>query len=151
MPATKAALKIERAFWDTSAIVPLCCHQDTSQEMRRIARKIKRVAAWWGTTVEARSAFSRLVRDDKMTARDLQKAVARLDVHRASWVEILPSDRVREIAEGLPDQYGLRVLDSFQLAAALVWCKEQPRGRLFVCCDARLSDAATKVGFEVIS
>ena len=150
MPATKAAPKIERAFWDTSAIVPLCCHQDISQEMRRIARRVKRVAAWWGTTVEARSAFSRLVRDGKMTARDLQKAVARLDVHRASWVEVQPSDRVREIAEGLPEQYGLRALDSFQLAAALVWCKEQPRGRLFVCCDARLSDAATKAGFDVL-
>jgi hypothetical protein len=70
-----------------------------------------------------------------MTARGLQQAVARLDVHRASWVEVLPGDRVREIVEALPEQYGLRSLDSFQPAAALVWCKEQPRGRLFVCCD----------------
>src|SRR5215212_4001035 len=92
--SVKAALKIERAFWDTSAIVPLCCHQDESQEMRRIARRIKRVAAWWGTTVEARSAFSRLVRDGLITARGLRQAVARLDVHRASWVEVLPGDRV---------------------------------------------------------
>jgi predicted nucleic acid-binding protein len=148
--SAKAAQKIERAFWDTSAVVPLCCHQDASQEMRRIARKIRRVAAWWGKTVEARSAFSRLVRDGKMTARGLQQAVARLDVYRASWVEMLPGDRVREVAEGLPEQFGLRALDSFQLAAALVWCKEQPRGRLFVCCDARLAEAATKAGFDVL-
>jgi hypothetical protein len=67
--SAKAAPKIERAFCDTSAIVPLCCHQDESQEMRRIARRIKRVAAWWGTMVEAQSAFSRLVRDGKMTAQ----------------------------------------------------------------------------------
>lgn len=146
----KAAPKIERAFWDTSAIVPLCCQQVASQEMRRTARRIKRVAAWWGTTVEARSAFSRLARDGQMSARGLQQAVARLVVHRASWVEVLPSDRVREIAEGLPGQYGLRALDSFQLAAALVWCKEQPRGRLFVCCDARLAEAATKAGLDVL-
>lgn len=148
--STKAAPKIERAFWDTSAIVPLCCHQDESQEMRRIARRIKRVAAWWGTTVEAHSAFSRLARDGNITVRGLKQAVARLQVYRASWVEVLPSDRVREVAEGLPEQYGLRALDSFQLAAALVWCKEQPRGRLFVCCDVRLSDAATKAGFDVL-
>lgn len=148
--SAKAAPKIERAFWDTSAIVPSCCQQDVSQEMRRIARRIKRVAAWWGTTVEARSAFSRLVRDGKMTARGLQQAVARLEVHSASWVKVLPGDRVKEIAEGLPEQYGLRVLDSFQLAAALVWCKEQPRGRLFVCCDARLAEAAMKAGFDVL-
>jgi len=148
--SAKSAPKIERAFWDTSAIVPLCCQQDASQEMRRIARRIKRVAAWWGTSVEARSAFSRLVRDGQMTARGLQQAAARLEVYRASWVEVQPGDRVREIAEGLPEQYGLRALDSFQLAAALAWCKEQPRGRLFVCCDARLAEAAQKAGFDVL-
>src|ERR671939_1612416 len=111
--SAKDAPKIERAFWDTSAIVPLCCQQDASQEMRRIARRIKRVAAWWGTTVEAKSAFSRLVRDGKMTARGLQQATARLNVYRASWVEVLPGDRVREIAEGLPERHRLRTLDSF--------------------------------------
>src|SRR5215210_3048161 len=148
--SSKTAPKIERAFWDTSAIVPLCCHQDASQEMRRIARRIRRVAAWWGTAVEARSAFSRLVRDGKMTARDLKQAVARLEVQRMTWIELLPSDRVREIAETLPEQYGLRALDSFQLAAALVWCKEQPRGRWFVCYDVRLAEAATKAGFDVL-
>ncbi len=148
--SAKAAPKIERAFWDTSAIVPLCCQQDTSQEMRRIARRTKRVAAWWGASVEARSTFSRLVRDGQRTARGLQQAVARLEVHRASWVEVLPGDRLREIAEALPEQYGLRALDSFQLTAGLAWCREQPRGRLFVCCDARLADAATKTGFDVL-
>jgi hypothetical protein len=44
----------------------------------------------------------------------------------------------------------LRALDSFQLAAALVWCKEMPRGRQFVCCDVRLAEAATKAGFDVL-
>jgi len=63
---------------------------------------------------------------------------------------VLPSDRVRGIAETLPEQYGLSALDSFQLAAALLWCKEQPRGRFFVCCDARLAEAATKAGFDVL-
>jgi predicted nucleic acid-binding protein len=118
--------------------------------MRGVARRLKRVAAWCGTTVEARSAFSRLVRDGRMTARGLKQAVARLEVQRASWIEVLPSYRVRELAETLPERYGLRALDSFQLAAALVWCKEQPRGRLFVCCDVRLADAATKAGFDVL-
>jgi len=81
--SAKAAPKIERAFWDTSAVVPLCCRQDVSQDLRRIARRIRRVAAWWGTAVEARSAFSRLVRDGKMTANGLKQAVARLEVHKA--------------------------------------------------------------------
>ncbi|MGH9968895.1 MAG: hypothetical protein ACREBG_14000 [Pyrinomonadaceae bacterium] len=46
--------------------------------------------------------------------------------------------------------YGLRALDSYHLAAALVWCKEQPRGRLFVCCDVRLAEVATKAGVDVL-
>ena len=146
----KPALHIERAVWDTSAIIPLCCHQEASQGLRRTARRIRRVVAWWGTTVEARSAFSRLLRDGKISARGWKQAIARLDVQRASWLEVLPSERVREIAETLPEQYGLRALDSFQLASALVWCKEQPRGRLFVCCDLRLSEAGVKAGFEVL-
>jgi predicted nucleic acid-binding protein len=141
--------KIERAFWDTSSIVPLCCHQDASQELRRLARRTKRIVAWWGTTVEARSAFSRLLREGKMTTRGLNQAIARLEVQCAFWIEVLPSERAREIAETLPDQYGLRALDSFQLSAALVWCREQPRGRWFVCADTRLAEVATKVGFSV--
>jgi hypothetical protein len=36
----------------------------------------------------------------------------------------------------------MRILDSFHLAGVLDWCKEQLRGRLFVCCDVRLAEAA---------
>jgi predicted nucleic acid-binding protein len=146
----EAAPKSERAFRDTSAIVPLCCHQGEFQKMRCIACRIKRVAAWWGTTVEVQSAFSCLVRNGKMTAQGLNQAAARFGVKRTSWIELLPSDHVRKIAETLPEQYGLRALDSFQLAAALAWCKEQPRGRWLVCCDVRLADAATKADFDVL-
>lgn len=85
-----------------------------------------------------------------MSRKTLNQAIARLELQRAAWSEILPSERVRELAEELPGQYGLRALDSFQLAAALVWCKEHPRGRLFVCCDVRLSSVATQVGFVVL-
>ena len=141
---------IERAFWDTSAIVPLCVRQEPSSELRRLARRIKRFAVWWGSTVEARSAFNRLLRDGSMSSRGLNQAIDRLQIQRAAWTEILPSGRVRELAEELPNRFGLRALDSFQLAAALVWCKEHPRGRLVVSCDLRLSLAATEAGFTVL-
>jgi hypothetical protein len=68
---------------------------------------------------------------------------------RLGWREIVTGEKLRLIAEGLPDTYGLRALDSFQLAAALVWCKEKPRGRVFICDDVRLIDAARKVGFKI--
>jgi len=50
----------------------------------------------------------------------------------------------------LPEKFGLRSLDAFQLASALVWCRERPRNRPFVTADGRLGGAAESVGFELI-
>ena len=143
-------MKTSRTFWDTSATVPLCCRQGASSELRRLRRQQPLVVVWWGITLEARSALVRLAREGKLSERGLPQAVARLEAQRPSWLEVLPSDKVRSLAEALPEQYGLRALDSFQLAAALIWCRERPRGRLFVCCDLVLAEASTKAGFDVV-
>jgi hypothetical protein len=68
---------------------------------------------------------------------------------RDQWREIAPSDKLRSLAETLPDAYGLLALDSFQLAAALVWRKETPKGRVFVCADRNLANAAQRAGFII--
>jgi hypothetical protein len=99
--------------------------------------------------VESRSALTRLLREGKLSANGLQQAIARLDAQSQSWLEVLPSDKVKNLAVSMPEQYNLRALDSFQLAAALVWCRERPRGRLFVCCDVVLTEAAIKAGFDI--
>lgn len=138
------------AFWDTSAIVPLCCQQGLSQGLRKLWRETAHVVVWWGTTVEVRSAISRLHGEGTISVKGRQQALARLEVLRQEWREITPSEKARRLAEGLPDAYGLRALDSFQLAAALVWCGEQPKNRLFVCADAKLSASAQTVGFTVV-
>ena len=43
----------------------------------------------------------------------------------------------------------LRAADAFQLAAALVWCRERTAGAGFVCLDGRLREAVAREGFEV--
>lgn len=63
---------------------------------------------------------------------------------------MMPSDKARRLAEGLPDGYDLRALDSFQLATALVWCNEKPKNRVSVCDDSKLSAAAQMTGFTVV-
>jgi hypothetical protein len=146
----KTKRKASIAFWDTSAIVPLCCQQNLSQSMRKRWRETTRVVVWWGTTVEVRSAISRLHSEGILTTKGRQHALARLEVLRQEWREMMPSDKARSLAEGLPDTYGLRALDSFQLAAALVWCNEKPKNRVFVCDDSKLSVAAQTVGFIVV-
>jgi uncharacterized protein len=137
------------AFWDSSAIVPLCCAQAGTTQGRRLLADLGRIVAWWGTPVEARSAFARLVRDGALTAPQRATAVKLIDQLRRSWDEILPTEAVRVLAESLPDDHAVRAADALQLAAALVWCRERPRRRAFVCLDDRLRNAASAVGFTV--
>jgi predicted nucleic acid-binding protein len=108
-------MKTSRAFWDTSAIMPLCCQQGASHQLRQLRQRRPNVAVWWGMMVEARSAMARLMNEGKMSMTGLQHAVARLEAQRSSWLEVAPSDKVRNLAAEMPEQYGLRALDSFQL------------------------------------
>lgn len=137
------------AFWDASAIVPLCCSQPATAQGRRLQRELKRMVVWWGTPIEARSAFARLVRAGHLTADERSAATKLLCQLRVSWDEILPTERVRSLAEDLPDSHGLHAADAAQLAAALVWCRERPKQRPLVCFDERLRTAAAAVGFAV--
>lgn len=137
------------AFWDASAVVPLCCTQPETAASRRLRRELKRMVVWWGTPVEARSAFARLFRDRHLDAAGRTDAIRRLGQLRASCDEVSPIDRVRALAEDLPDTHGLRALDAAQLAAALVWCREKPKHRPLVCFDDRLRTAAAAFGFSV--
>lgn len=137
------------AFWDASAIVPLCCSQPGTVEGRRLRRDLGRMVVWWGTPLEARSAFARLVRERRLTVAERDTAVGLLGQLRRTWDEILPSEKVRALAEDLPDAHGLRAADAAQLAAALVWCRERPKQRPLVCFDDRLRTAASALGFSV--
>jgi uncharacterized protein len=144
-------MKTNSDFWDTSAIIPLCVQQSATNNFRNQWRKSSRVVIWWGTTVEVHSTLSRLYRENYIDTKGLEFAMTRFEAMRNQWNEITPSEKVREIAETLPDAHNLRALDSFQLAAALIWCNEKPRGRVFVCDDIKLSEAAKKAGFTVKS
>lgn len=141
-------MKTENSFWDSSALVPVCILQLSSHNFQRLWKQSNRISIWSGATVEIRSALARLHRNGEINVKELQSAVRRLDAMRRSWREIVSGEKLRLIAENLPDTYGLKSLDSFQLAAALVWCKEKPKGRLFICDDIRLSEAAQKAGFK---
>jgi len=63
--------------------------------------------------------------------------------------EVNPTEQVRSLARALPQQYQLRTLDAFQLAAALAWSQGNPRRRPFICFDDRLAYAAESAGFAV--
>lgn len=137
------------AFWDASAIVPLCCHESSSARLRQLLRVHRGMTVWWGAPVEVRGALARLKYEGALTARASEEAVNRLNALRQSWDEVIPSEPLRHLAEEFTDRNRLRALDAFQLAAAFVWCHEYPRHSLFICLDARLRRAAEEVGFQV--
>lgn len=143
-------MKIDSAFWDASAVVPLCCPQSTTSAARRLSRNNRKMIVWWGTPVEVRSSFARLIRQKVINPQGFERAARIMETLRQSWREVLPGDQLRALAEAMPERFGTRALDSFQLAAALDWCNQKPRNRLFICFDHRLARAAAEAGFTVL-
>lgn len=134
------------AFWDASAVVPLCVPGQEGTRGRQLLRQFRPVV-WWGTPVEVLSAIIRLRRLGELSPSQHQVAWQRLEHLRLCWREVLPTERVRELAQRQLEIYELRAGDALQLAAALVWCNQRPRQRPFVCRDLRLSAAAGAAGF----
>ena len=135
------------AFWDTSALVPLCVQQ--SMTPRAIALyKLHDTVVWWATPVEIASALARLVRLKQLDPNDGTRARKLAQRLTDSWSVIQPSDALRAKSIQLVDRYDLRAADSFQLAAALEWCEDAPQGRVFLTAERRLKEAARSSGFD---
>src|SRR5207253_5184052 len=98
---------------------------------------------------ECFGTFARLLRECGMTQAQFTQASQRVAALRRTWVEIVPTEQVRELAEQVLLTHALSSADALQLAAALVWCSERPRHRPFISADKKLSLAAEKVGFDV--
>jgi uncharacterized protein len=135
------------AFWDTSALVPLCVRQGMTP--RAIAlHKLHNAVVRWATPVEIASALARLVRMKQLDPGDWTRARKLAKRLADSWSMIQPSDALRAKSAQLVDRYDLRAADSFQLAAALEWCEDAPQGLVFLTADRRLREAARSSGFE---
>jgi len=137
------------AFWDSSVLVPLCVRQDNTDRIRGWTARYG-TAVWWSARVEIKGAIARLQRDGEIDAAGSKDARFALTKLTDSWSEVAPSDEVRDKAEELLVQFPLRAADSLQLGAALVWCRERPKGRVFLCADVKLAEAAEQVGFLVM-
>lgn len=138
------------AFWDSSALVPLCVRQQASASLRKLVRKYP-IVAWWATPVEMRSAFERLLRLGELTAKQHNAAGQALTQLRRGWRELQPSEALRRQAETLLARFPLRAADALQLAAAWTWALGDPAGHVFVSGDAQLLEAARQLGFQITS
>jgi hypothetical protein len=104
---------------------------------------------WWATPIEVRSALNRLRREGAISHTAFQASCERLSGLLLASRHIEPVEIVRELALVQLDRFPLKAGDALQLAAALVWCRQRPRGRMFICNDRQLHSAADVLSFEV--
>ena len=141
-------LRAIKAFWDTSALVPLCVLQPATPQAIALCNRYDPVV-WWGTPVEICGALARLLRMQGISPGGHAQAKGLANSLARSWDVIQPSDVLRQNAMLLIERYDLRAADSFQLAAALEWCEGSPQGYVFITADQRLGESALLSGFDV--
>jgi predicted nucleic acid-binding protein len=140
---------MDDAFWDTSALIPLCVRQRSTPIVQALSAQYQKVV-WWSTPIEIRSGFARLARMGQLSPNDQVQAQVRLDSMLSEWQEIDPSEALRAQAERLVDRFPLKAADAQQLAAALTWCLGRTKGRAFISGDSQLLDAARQLGFQAV-
>ena len=136
-------------FWDSSALVPILLPEARSEALTALLSADKEVVVWWATPLECQSALYRRHRDSPLTSPQIREMTERLRAFVEHADTIAPTDDVRRRAARLLASHPLRAADALQLAAALIWCEEQPHNETFVSLDDRLCAAARNEGFEV--
>lgn len=135
------------AFWDASALIPICVHQRLTPQARAFYKNYE-IVVWWATPVEIASGLARLLRMRQISASESAAATQIATTLADSWAVIEPSESVRSAAIRLVNRYELRAGDALQLAAALEWCEDLPQGRVFLTGDQKLREAALLGGFD---
>jgi predicted nucleic acid-binding protein len=141
-------MSLPHAFWDTSALIPLCVQQTQTEGASALFANY-RVAAWWATPVEIVSGLTRLQRmgqichDEFFAGKQIAEAIA------TTWISVEPSAKIVAQACSLLELYPLSAADALQLAAALEWCEGKPLGMVFLSFDQRRREAAGAAGFTL--
>ena len=137
----------QSAFWDSSALVPLCITQPASSRVAPYWKRFNPIV-WWGTAIEIESALARLLRMNQISATEHAKATRMFKALEEDWTVVQPGEPLSFTARQAVRNYDLTAADALQLAASLAWCEGSPQGRLFMTCDVRLRNAALLAGFN---
>jgi predicted nucleic acid-binding protein len=141
-------MSLPPAFWDSSALIPLCASQPQTAGSRALYARFGLVI-WWAAQAEVWSGLTRLKRmriiNHHQFAAAKQSALALIEdcyyVHESAGIL---SD-----ACSLLELHPLSAADALQLSAALEVCRHNPSNYVFITGDIRLADAARKIGFSV--
>ena len=138
-------------FWDSSAVVPLVVQEATTAAVRRLVRDDPQMVVWRLTGIEVFSALWRRRRAGELDDAAAITAEDKLGLFESAWTCVDDLAHTDARARRLLALHDLRAADALQLAAALVACDEQPSLLPFVTLDRRLSGAARREGFRVLS
>jgi len=136
-------------FWDSSAITPLLVVEPDSSLREQQLSADSEMLVWFGTLAEVESSLARRKRLGQLPAEPELRARRHFDELSAHWTEVAPTNEVRARAIRLLRVHSLRAADAFQLAAALIFCREQPQHLPFLTADQRLRTAASLEGFPL--
>jgi len=136
-------------FWDSSAITPLLVVEPDSSLREQQLSADSEMLVWFGTLAEVESSLARRKRLGQLPAEPELRVRRHFDELSAHWTEVAPTNEVRARAIRLLRVHSLRAADAFQLAAALIFCREQPQHLPFLTADQRLRTAASLEGFPL--
>jgi uncharacterized protein len=136
------------AFWDTSALIPLCTWQMQSTQARRLYAGFG-VVVWWATQVEIISGLTRLERMGEIDHDEFLAGKQQAQALSMIWNSVRPSKSIAVQACSLLELYPLRSADALQLSAAMEYFGDMSGDNVFIAADQRLADAARRIGFSV--
>jgi predicted nucleic acid-binding protein len=141
-------MRLPLAFWDSSALVPLCTQQAQTGRAEALFARYG-VVVWWSTPVEIISGLTRLVRMGEIDHAEFLAGKEQAQTIASTWIPIKPSAKIAAQACLLLELHSLSAADALQLAAALEWCEGKPKGEIFLTFDQRLREAAGLAGFTL--
>src|SRR5271166_1763931 len=124
------------AYWDSSALVPLCVPQPQTIRAGKLYESYA-VVTWWATQVEMISGLTRLMRMGQITHGMFLAAKQLAEEIVLDWISTGSSVGIAANACMLLELYPLYAADALQLAAALEACEHKPQGYVFVTADQR--------------
>ncbi len=107
------------AYFDTSAVVPLLIAETGSRIAGTVWDSADRIVSIRLVYPEARAALAQAERLDRLTARDLRRAVSELDSRFEEMDLVEIDDALAHLAGEKAEEHALRGYDAVHLAAAL--------------------------------
>ena len=131
--------------------MPLVVTEQASELARSWLVEDGAIVTWVWTRVELTGAVERRVREGRLVPAERRAVLDRFAELARLWDEVVDVLAVRARALTLLARHDLRAADAAQLGAALLAAEDHPESLTFACLDDRLSAAADREGFRVLT